>query len=300
MKQQLLGVLLMVPVAAWAQAPLSDSIATIQTQQKSYAGFSISYSSNNVFAGRKDSIPVPYCTPGIFYQHKTGLFAAASVSFLTTGSSASPDLTTLGAGYRYRSENVAAGAGLTRYFFSNSSYNIQSAMTGYGAAYAGYNIANIVTLYGDAMVSFGSTNDWFTGLELAHTFYLWNDRVQLTPTFYSFWGTQHYYNTYYSERRLAVQRPSGGGNGQGYGGGAAGSGAATSIIVEKSAAFRSLSLEWSAPVALVLGRWKLTFNPVYVLPQSPSELTVSGVAQKEQLAPVFYWSLGVQYQPGTW
>lgn len=300
MKQQLWVFLLMLPVAAWSQVPVSDSTTPTKKLPYSYAGFTTSYSSNMVFAGRKDSVTVPYFTPGVFYQHKTGLFASASVSFLTNAPSQALDLTTVTGGYRYGSEKVAAGAELTRYFFSKTSYNVQSAMTGYGAVYAGYNLANVVTVYGDAILSFGSSNDFFTGFELSHPFYLWNDRVQFTPTFYSFWGTQRYYNNYYSERRYSVQRPSGGGNGPGYGGGSAGSVVTTSSILEETAAFRSLSLEWSAPVVLVLSRWKITFNTVYVLPQSPSVLTVNGVAQKEHLVPVFYWSLGVRYQTGKW
>jgi hypothetical protein len=226
------------------------------------------------------------------------LYATASVSFLTNVSTDVLDLTTVSGGYRYSTAKLATGAELTRYFFSKSSYNLQSAMTGYGALYAGYNIADIITVYGDAMLSFGSSSDIFTGVELSHPFYLWADRLQVTPTFYSFWGTQRFYNTYYIERQNSMQRPGGGGYGNGPG---SGGGTTVSLItteVAEAAAFRLLSLEWSVPVSVQLNKWRLSFNPVYAVPQSPSVITENGVAYKEALKPVFFWSLALRFQPG--
>ena len=49
---------------------------------KSFWLANINYLNNNVYLGRKDSVPSPYITASLGYYHKSGLFVNASASYL--------------------------------------------------------------------------------------------------------------------------------------------------------------------------------------------------------------------------
>lgn len=279
-----------------AQSAEGDtSLPTVETK-KSYVELSADYISNIVFAGRKDSVAVPYFSPAIAYYHKSGLYARGSLSLLTAANENRLDLYTLSGGYRFSNQQLATGVQLTKYFFNESSYNVQSAMSGYGLAYFSYDVFNVVTVYADAMVSFGSSSDFFSGVELSRPFYMINNQLTITPAFYSLFGTQRYYDAYYSTRHFGMQGS--GGNGNGPGGGGSGSVSETTLMFEESAAFQLLSFELSVPVSFTFDRFTLLFNPVYVFPQNPSSFTNNAVVTKEVLENTFYWGLGLSYRFG--
>lgn len=279
-----------------AQSAESDTSLPTTETKRSYVELSADYISNIVFAGRKDSIAVPYFSPAIAYYHKSGLYARGSLSLLTTENENRLDLYTLSGGYRFSNQQLATGVQLTKYFFNESSYNVQSAMSGYGLAYLGYNVYDVVTVYADAMVSFGGSSDFFTGVELSRPFYMFDDQFTITPAFYTLFGTQRYYDTYYSTRHFGMQGS--GGNGNGPGGGGSGSVSETTMISEESSAFQLLSFELSVPVSFTHNRFTLLFTPVYVFPQNPSSFTNNGVVTKEVLENTFYWGLGLSYRFG--
>ncbi len=274
----------------------ADSSAITSGTKKSYVELSADYISNIVFAGRKDSVAVPYLRPGIGWFHKSGVYAQGSLSLLTGANENGIDLYTFTGGYRYSNQQLATGVQFSKYFFAENSYNVQSAMSGYGLAYFGYNVYDVVSVYADAMASFGSSSDFFTGIELSRPFYLAADRLSITPVFYTFFGTQRYYDAYYSSRHYGMQ--GGAGNGNGPGGGTGGPATATTGMLVESAAFKLLSLEVSAPVTFAFNRFTLQFNPVYVFPQSPSSFTENGTVTKEVLENTFYWELGLRYRFG--
>jgi hypothetical protein len=289
-------VLLMLNNNSTAQSTASDTSLPEAATKRSYVELSANYISNIVFAGRKDSVAVPYLSPGIAYYHKSGLYAQGSLSMLTAANENRLDLYTLSGGYRYSNQTLAAGAQLTKYFFNERSFNVQSAMSGYGLAYFGYDISNVVMLYADAMVSFGSSSDFFTGVELSHSFYMFDDQLSITPAFYTFFGTQRYYDAYYSTRHFGMQGS--GGNGNGPGGGGSGGTSETTMMLEESAAFQLLSLELSVPVSFTFNRFTVLFNPVYVFPQNHSSFNNNGVVTKELLENTFYWGVGLRYRLG--
>lgn len=280
---------------ATAQTEADSSAATVAAK-KSYVELSADYISNIVFAGRKDSVAVPYLRPGIGWFHKSGVYVQGSLSFLTGENENRIDLYTLTGGYRFSNQQLATGVQLTKYFFAENSYNVQSAMSSYGLAYFGYNLHNVVTVYGDAMASFGSSSDFFTGVELSRPFYLADGQLSITPVFYTLFGTQRYYDAYYSSRHFGMQGS--GGNGNGPGSGTGGSSIATTGMLVESAAFKLLSLEVSTPVSFTFNRFTLQFNPVYVFPQSPSSFNDNGTVTKEVLEYTFYWELGLRYRFG--
>lgn len=264
---------------------LPDSFYKDERQSKLQLG--LGYVSDNVFAGRKDSVAVPYLIPSLVFHHKSGFFLQSSLSFLTNSSKHGLDLVSLGGGYAMSRAKFAWGAMAAKYFFSDNSYNVQSSMSGYASAYAGYDIAGIITIYGDAMLTFGSYTDFFSGLELSHPFFLWNDKVNITPTLYGMMGTQYYYNEYYTTR------PGGPGSGNGQGG--AGSGRPPVITADESSSFKLLAVELSLPVGLRWERFQFFMNPAYVWPQSPSTININGITTTEELKNSFYISTGMTF-----
>ena len=270
-----------------AQSSSADTAKTKQKASSSYAEAGLSYISNIVFAGRKDSVDVPYLSPVIGYSHKSGLFAKGSFSYLTSAKESRVDLFTLTAGYVYSKNNFIAGVDATKYFFNSSSTNVQSEMSGYAALFSGYSFKDILTVYVDGMISFSSRPDFILGSELNHTFYAVHDQLKITPTVYINFGTQNYYNEYYSYKR------SGGG---GYGNGGGGSTQTTTVSVVESTKFQLLDYEFSLPVSYNFKQLTVFCTPVFAVPVNPSLITIDGVTTREVLSNSFFWSAGIAYR----
>jgi hypothetical protein len=276
----------------FAQQAITDTPAVNNTPA-SYATAGISYISNIVFAGRKDSVAVPYISPSIAYYHKSGFYSSGSLSYLSSATESRVDLFTLTAGFTYEKKEFIAEINATKYFFSDKSSNVQSQISGYAGAYAGYNFKNIITLFTDASVTFSSKPDIFWGTEASHSFYADKDRLKISPSAYINFGTQNYYNEYYSYRTHSTGGNGGGTNGNGQGSGSTQTTATVSVTESKK--FQLLNYELSLPVAYWFGNFKLFATPVYAIPVNPSAITVNGFTTKETLSNTFYWQAGVEY-----
>ena len=68
---------------------------------KSYFEAGLSYLNNNVYQGRHDSLRIPYLIPSIKYYNKSGFYAGASVSYLSSPQDSRVDLFALEAGYAF-------------------------------------------------------------------------------------------------------------------------------------------------------------------------------------------------------
>lgn len=261
----------------------------------SYVQAGVNYISNTVFAGRKDSVAVPYISPSVTYSHRSGVFAKGSLSYLTSAKESRIDLYTLTAGYVYSRNNFIAGVDATKYFFNSSSTNVRSGMSGYAALFSGYNFNDIFTAYVDGMVIFGPASDLILGLELNHPFYAAHDRLKITPTIYTNFGTQNYYNEYYSTKRSGSGRGGGYGNGNG-GSGGSGSTETTTISVVESSKFQLLDYEFSLPVSYTYKQLTVFCTPVMAIPVHPSLITSGGQTTREELSNTFFWSAGIGYK----
>lgn len=288
MKQVLIAALLF-SNTAFTQSVSNNDTSVLGEMQTSYTTASVAYSSNIVFAGRKDSTPVPYISPSIAYYHKSGLFASGSFSYLTAANESRIDLYTLTAGYLYEKKNVVASLSATKYFFSDKSFNVQSQINGFVSAYAGYNFNNILTVYADASLLFSTDADLLFGTEMNHSFYALNNALKITPTAYVGFGTQNYYTEYYTYRNYG----SGSYGRGGYGNGSMGQ---TEIVSSaESTKFKLLNYEFSLPVSFSIGNFDFFATPVYTIPLSPSSITVNGITTKEPLSNTFYWMAGLEY-----
>lgn len=288
MKQVLIAALLF-SNTAFTQSVSNNDTSFNRNKETSYTTASVMYSSNIVFAGRKDSTPVPYISPSIAYYHKSGLFASGSFSYLTAAGESRIDLYTLAAGYVYKKKNVIASISATKYFFSDKSFNVQSQINGFVSAYAGYDFNNILTVYADASFLFSSETDLLFGTEMNHSFYALNNALKITPTAYAGFGTQNYYSEYYTYRNFG----SGSYGRGGYGNGSSGQTEIISSVESKK--LKLLNYEFSLPVSFSIGNVDFFATPVFVVPLSPSTITVNGITTKEPLSNTFYWMAGLEY-----
>lgn len=265
-----------------------DSLEQASGYRKSYGSATIQYSSDWVYAGRKDSLAAPYITPSIGYYDKSGFFIRGFLSYLTAPGQNRVDVYGATAGYLWIHQNFYVGGSGTAWLFNDSSYAVQSAASGNVNLYAGYDF-NVVDLTLDATALFSNTTDFLAGAELSRLFYAAGDRLRINPTVYAAWGTQYYYGEYYTTRSSGMK----GRRGQGSGGGG---GTQTTVAVSETNKFQLLAFELSMPVSYTIGSLRISFTPCYAIPQSPATITIDQTTYPEVLKNTFYWRAGISYK----
>ncbi|HSZ86592.1 MAG TPA: hypothetical protein VK787_11205 [Puia sp.] len=267
---------------------------------KSFWLANINYLSNNVYLGRKDSVPSPYFTASVGYYDKSGFFVNASASYLTKPGQERIDLATIDGGYSLIKTKFEGLITISKYIFSSESYNVRSEIEGSANIFVAYDFGFIKpTLQGT--LNFGDNTDFAAGLGLEHTFYAAQKNLTITPTFDANASTQNYYNNYYKIRRYSVRRPilkavrlqrllneisiSG--------------------YVENPGEFKILDYEWSIPVTYSVKRFTFSFSPSYTVPTNAAVVDVTIVSArlgtrtkergKEQLTNSFFFITGVSY-----
>jgi len=287
----------------------AHALDTIRTSYNSSAlQFSLKYKSDSYYMGRADSAKAPYVIPSISYYHKSGLFVSGYVSYLTVKEQNRVDVYTLAGGYDYFGEKVLAGISLSEYFFNDSSYTVQSAMRTYLSSYLGYDFKWFM-LVADASLSMSSKLDVFLGGEISHSFYLLHNKLRLTPSFYTNWGTQNYYNQYYTERSITTGSKNSsknngtgqGGQGQGQGTGTGGSTTTyttttiTEVTTLESEKFQLLDYELALQASYRLKQFRFLASGTILLPVNPSTIVTDQSTYVEDLRTGFLWSVGVRY-----
>lgn len=277
------------PLLLMAQDPVKNNI------NKADEGFSyfladVSYMSDYVFMGRRDSIAAPYLFPSIGYYDKSGFFADASLSFLTTSEASRVDLIWLSAGYLFNANKFSAGISGTAYFFNEESNNVMSSVVGDLTGIIGYDFKLLeTTLYLSTYFNDGSKNDFIGGLMFDRTFYAINNNLLINPRISFYAGSQYFYEQYYSNSRL--------GNRKGKGMGNTGSGVSDSnmVNIEEVQKFNFLNIELEVPLQYNYKKFIFSFSPMLALPQSSATIFSEDTLITEDLEPVFYWSVGVSY-----
>ena len=222
--------------------------------KKSYFKIQTSYLTNYVYGGRKDTIDYPYLTPSIEYNHKSGLYANASLSYLANNNSRI-DVSNIELGYS--SDTIGKFSGsvyLNKSFYNNNSKNVQSDVN----LTAGLNIvfdAKYFNLTSAASLLIGSGNDFALTLSADHTFYLHNDAkysLTITPAVATYFGGTGFYQTNKIRR---VNRD--------------GVPINASFTITSPQKFQLLSYEFSAPIYFDKDKWGLFFTPTYAIAVNP-------------------------------
>jgi len=284
------------------QAKVSDSLSLQDLKDsigklipiKSYFQASVSYLSNNVYLGRKDTAATPYITPTFGYYHKSGLYANASASYLAAAGESRIDLVTLEAGYSFKAGKFDGQASGAKFWFNSASYNIRSELKGSLSFFGAYDFGFIKPTL-TPMLNIGNKLDFALTMGAEHTFYLANDAVDITPTVNANASTENFYNSYYKVRKFSVKRK--GANVKVKG--------TQSGEVLNSAEFKLLDYEFTMPINYTIKKFTLNFSPVYAVPVNPAVTVVTTKkgaqapttkTSTEVLSNSFFFQAGVTYK----
>jgi hypothetical protein len=264
----------------------------LQDSRHSYFKASLSYLSDNVYLGRKDSLKVPYMDPTLGYYAKSGIFFTASASYFPSESRV--DAFTFAGGYRFSTERWTGEVTANKYFYNSQSYSVRSEEKGEIGGQFSYNTGP-VELNMSATTSFiTKACDIAAGFGLDHDFSAFNDQIDITPTFTVNGGTQNYYDAYYRRRRYVTRRQ----------GNTVSSYKITAYTVDPSA-FRILDYEASILIDYNVNKLTFSFTPTLAIPVNPNTIVrtiqpVGGIpvtkTYDEKINTVFYWSLELAYK----
>ncbi|WP_349351046.1 MULTISPECIES: hypothetical protein [unclassified Flagellimonas] len=287
----LLVLLCIVPYAILAQRTEQDRTGN----KDSYFLMDLSYVSDAVFMGRRDSIAAPYLLPSVSYYHSSGLFADATVSYLVGSEDQRVDLFYVTGGYLLGSDRWNIGVSASAYFYNDASYNVQSETVADITGLIAYDFKLVeLSLYASSYFNRKSSPDFFLGLMADRTFKAMKDRLLLMPRFSVYAGSQYFYQEYYTTSRLGNRKTGSSGKGSGQGG-ALDVSQTTNVQIAEASEFNILNVELSLPVQYHFDMFILSLTPVWAIPQTSATLTTEAGTFKENLNSVFYWSVGVGY-----
>jgi len=262
------------------------------SQKKSYFKIQTSYLSNSVYGGRKDSLALPYFTPSIEYNHKSGFYVGASLGLLPN-SSFSRDFYSLDAGFSFdTSHRFGASFFANKLFYSDSSKNVQSSVDFSLGTSLTYN-ASIVNFSSTITAMFGSKTDIAVSLSADHSFNFENDTnnysFSITPTISTFFGTTGNYQSIKSKKRIYGFPPG------------------TTFAQISPNKFQMLSYEFSLPIYYDKESWGIFFIPNYTIAVNPvvtsTKITLpnggvfnSKETTTEQISNSFFAELGLYYR----
>jgi hypothetical protein len=271
----------------------ADSIELLHTPKKSYWQTGLSYLSDNVYLGRKDSVKIPYLVPTIGYYHKSGLYIDASLGYATIPGDSHIDMVSLEGGYILSKGNFDGQLAVSKFWYSAQSFSVKSEITANIVADASYDLHFIKPTV-EATFNFGTATDYGLGLGLQHTFYADKDVFDISPSFVMNIGTQNYYNSYYRKRKYSRTRK-----------GDTVTGTITATVIDP-AAFKVLDYEFSLPINYTLHKFMFSLTPVLAIPVNPATVsrttkptsgpTTNKVAVLEKLQNRFFWNLGFTYK----
>lgn len=275
------------PQQSTASQQPTDSIPH-QHRKHSYLETALSFQNNDVYLGRKPATTLPYYIPALSYYHKSGLFLSSSLDYLKNSQLSRIDLFTIDAGYMFTTHKYEGTLTLTKYFYNSQSTNLASEIRSaiaYGNAYDLGFIKPRLTL----TLNFSEKTDVEALFDLEHTFSLFSDKLDITPTMTMEGSSLNYYDSY-RRRKYKTKKKSGT--------------AAVTSSVENASAFRLMDYEPSLPVEYTIGKCTLSFTPAYAIPVNPATIdvhtvrddgTVLDTTRKEQIGNSFYFTLGASF-----
>jgi hypothetical protein len=272
---------------------LKDSIDLL-IPVKSYFQASLTYLSNNVYLGRKDTAATPYITPMFGYYHKTGLYLNASASYLPIAGESRIDLVTVEAGYAFKTGKFEGQASAAKFWYNSASYNIRSELKGSLSFFGAYDFGFIKPTLTPAL-TIGNKLDFALTMGVEHIFYFDHDAFDITPTFNANASTQNYYNSYYKARKFSVKRKGENVTVKGY----------RSGEVLNAGQLKMLDYEFTFPINYTIKKFTLNFSPVFAVPVNAALVSVTTKKGNqapttkiatEKLSNSFFFQGGITYK----
>ncbi|PWT70675.1 MAG: hypothetical protein C5B59_19930 [Bacteroidetes bacterium] len=258
-------------------------------QHTSHWDVGLSYLSDNVYQGRKDSAAAPYITPSIGYHDKSGFFLTGSMSYLPVSGESRIDLITFEGGYSYSSDHLNLELSAAKDFYSDQSYAVSSEISGRLSGYFSYDFGFIEPSL-DLGATIGTSHDLGVGLGLEHSFSMLAEKLQISPKLVLNAGTQNFYANYYNKRKYSSKNQ--------------GSSTTFTAIVQDASKFQLMDYEISSEIEYkVTKKFKFNFVPTLALPVNPSDITIqtktnggtNSKTSQENLTNAFFFSIGCVY-----
>ena len=267
-----------------------NSVTGKDASSESYFLTDVSFINDAVFMGRRDSIAAPYIYPSVSYFDKSGFFADASLSYLTSSDENRIDLFLISTGFLFEWKKWHAGISGTAYFYNKDSYNVRSETVGDLSGFLTYDL-NImdVSLLASTFFNNGSSADIFAGLMLDKPIYSSDRSFVIDPSLKIYAGSQYFYEEYYNTSRLGNRK------GQGAGSGNTQPLFTNLVEIKEASKFQVLNIEVGLPMQYQHKHFILSFTPILALPQSSATITTEDGVITEELKSTFYFSAGISY-----
>lgn len=249
-------------------------VNTISAQSKdadvkdSYFKGSLTYLSNSVYNGRKDSLKTPYVIPALGYYDKSGFYTNGSLSYLVSAAEKRIDLFALEVGYNFDiTTQLSGGIYVNKYFYNKSSTNVQSDIKGALGGNLSYDFGPIQFSAG-ADVVFANKTDFALNGGIAHAFYIGEGDNQWTinPSVTANMSTLNFYEGY-TNRRAGKNAQKANGNGATV--------TTTTAVTNRSTGLTLLDYELSIPISYDAEKWGCSFTPTLASPQNPIYTTTT-------------------------
>ena len=258
------------------QAQQTDSVPSIK---KVTFTTGVGFNSNLNYYGRTDSLKSQAIYPFAGVTLHNGLYLFTNVIFINNALATTYAATTLETGYKFKNkkENWKGNIFASRFFYTAGVNLVQSVVK----EQAGINLSNInkvLSVYGGADAKFSNQTDFGAYAGVSHAFRI--DSVGkrgvlvITPSTYSYFGTQRFSKTYLQEKRLLFIP------------------VASQTVTNNSNRFSIMSYELSCPVIYGYGKMNLILTPTYVIPQHV--VTANG-SSSQKADNLFYTTAAIRF-----
>jgi hypothetical protein len=272
---------------------LTDASADSTPPTPTHLQVSLTWQSNDVTNGRKDSSVIPLITPEISYIFQSGFEIDLSVGYNTHEPSPQVNQYTLDGSYSFNPGNYSGSVTLSGFIYSKQSGSVTSEQKGNIQFDNSYTFPFIQPVLNLTYTFQSGLPDYQASPALQQPFNIGN--LSITPTATMNAATQNSYNSYYQNRRFTIPRNDGKPP--------LPANVTISGEVLNANKFQILDYEMSVPVSFTAGNWTFAFTPTYALPVHPADIKatiqidndVKSYTYKETLPNTFYFSLAVTY-----
>lgn len=233
---------------------------------KSYFRFRTSYTTNDVYNGRKDSIANPYIKPSIGYYNKSGFSTYVNAYFLMQPNQKSFDYVSLHTDYTCEiTDNFSAGVLAYKSFHDPSSSLLKSNIKGNIGANLDYDFG-FLELFTQGDVIFTTKNDYDLNIELYKQFVIKKKygKFLITPSFDINFSTLNYYEGYLNKQvsqKKLFKYPT--------------ITSVTTNVTVNNNQFTLMDYELSLPMSYKTKHFSFFITPTFAMPQNPIHTTTT-------------------------
>jgi len=238
--------------------------------------YGMNYLSDNVYLGRRDTIPIPYYSPYFGYEWKSGFYTFLALS-ATTSKRTHVDLAVIEAGYENDySDNFLAGATMNVYYYNRVSNGIRANARGSAKVFAQYKNEWLQPMLTFNVNRNKKSTDFVASLQADHVFRFSRNTLNIMPAAALNIGTQHYLDEYFVNRLVSKDKSQ-----------------KLKKVNADAARFKALNYELSLKTTFRASHWLFTCIPTYSIPLNPATLVFPAATFTETVSNTFYLELDI-------